>query len=318
MLGQPGTYLSAGAETAKSGANPALSRNCNAPSRGRARSTALHRTNVSPRRKGGSGGTSRRASSSADAEVSLSGHTIDSRPGRSQRFAQRAALAERPTGAFALSWSGGKDSALALWTLRRQHLEPEALLTTITETYDRISMHGVRRELLARQAEALGVPLVEVMIPPGCVNEIYEERMADAFASASLRSVEAVVFGDLFLEDVRAYREGQLAAAGRHGSFPLWGRDTAALAHEFLDAGFEATLVCVDPRQLDPTFCGRPYDKTLLGALPPRVDPCGENGEFHTFVSAGPIFSSLIACERGEIVERDGFIFCDLTSAPAG
>jgi uncharacterized protein (TIGR00290 family) len=220
-----------------------------------------------------------------------------------------------PQAPLALSWSGGKDSALALWTLRRRRVEPEALITTVTETYERISMHGVRRELLARQAEALGIPLVEVVIPPSCVNEIYDARMAEAFAAAPLSAVEAVAFGDLFLEDVRAYREGRLAAAGRRGLWPLWGQDTSALAQEFVDAGFEATLVCVDPSVLDPAFCGRPYDKRLLAELPPGVDPCGENGEFHTFVCAGPIFATPIGYERGEIVEREGFVFCDLTPA---
>ena len=221
----------------------------------------------------------------------------------------------QPQTIFALSWSGGKDSALALWTLRRARLEPEALITTVTEGYERISMHGVRRELLARQAEALGIPLVEIVIPPACVNEIYEARMAEAFAAGPLSSVDAVAFGDLFLEDVRAYREERLAAAGRRGLFPLWGRDTTALAGELLDAGFEATLVCVDPRALDATFAGRRYDEQLLAELPPGVDPCGENGEFHTFVSAGPIFAEPIAFATGEIVERDGFIFCDLIPA---
>jgi uncharacterized protein (TIGR00290 family) len=245
----------------------------------------------------------------------VSGQTIDARPGLSARLDDAAPLAERSRAPFALSWSGGKDSALALWTLRRQLLEPKALITTVTESYERISMHGVRRELLARQAEALRVPLVEVLIPPSCVNEIYDARMAEAFAGAPLRGVEAVAFGDLFLEDVRAYREGRLAAAGRRGLFPLWGHDTAALAREFLDAGFEATLVCVDPRVLDSSFAGRRYDERLLAELPPDVDPCGENGEFHTFVSAGPIFAGPIACVTGEVVERDGFVFCDLTPA---
>jgi uncharacterized protein (TIGR00290 family) len=217
--------------------------------------------------------------------------------------------------AFALSWSGGKDSALALWALRREQLEPEALITTITDAYDRVSMHGVRRELLARQAEALGLPLVEVVIPPACVIEIYEARMAEACAAAPLSGIEAVAFGDLFLEDVRAYREERLAAAGKRGLFPLWGRDTAGLAREFLDAGFEARLVCVDSHVLDPSFAGRRYDERLLAELPPGVDPCGENGEFHTFVHGGPIFAESIACETGEIVERDGFVFCDLTPA---
>jgi uncharacterized protein (TIGR00290 family) len=214
--------------------------------------------------------------------------------------------------AFALSWSGGKDSALALWALRREQLEPEALITTITDAYDRISMHGVRRELLVRQAEALGLPLVEDVIPPACVIEIYEARLAEAFAVAPLSGIEAVAFGDLFLEEVRAYREERLAAAGKRGLFPLWGRDTAGLAREFLDAGFEARLVCIDPHVLDPSFAGRRYDERLLAELPPSVDPCGENGEFHTFVHVGPIFAAPIACKRGEVVERDGFVFCDL------
>jgi uncharacterized protein (TIGR00290 family) len=216
---------------------------------------------------------------------------------------------------FALSWSGGKDSALALWTLRREQLEPEALITTVTESYERVSMHGVRRELLVRQAEALALPLIEIVIPPACVNDVYEARMAEAFAAESLFDVEAVAFGDLFLEDVRSYREERLAAGGKCGLFPLWGRDTTALAREFLHAGFEATLVCVDPRALDPAFAGRAYDEQLLAELPLRVDPCGENGEFHTFVHAGPIFAQPIACERGEIVERDGFVFSDLIPA---
>jgi uncharacterized protein (TIGR00290 family) len=183
---------------------------------------------------------------------------------------------------FALSWSGGKDSALALWTLRREQLEPEALITTVTESYERVSMHGVRRELLARQAEALGLPLIEIVIPPACVNDVYEARMAEAFAAEPLSGVEAVAFGDLFLEDVRSYREERLAAGGKRSLFPLWGRDTTALAREFLHAGFEATLVCVDPRALDRAFAGRAYDEQLLAELPPGVDPCGENGEFHT------------------------------------
>src|SRR5439155_10431216 len=200
----------------ESGAVPQL----RCPVRGRVRSTVLRRNERSPRRKGGSGGPGRRASSSADAEVFVSGQTIDSGPGRSPHLGEAAALGERPPAPFALSWSGGKDSALVLWTLRRRLLEPEALITTVTESYERISMHGVRRELLARQAEALGTPLVEVLIPPSCVNEIYEARMAEAFAAAPLFGVEAVAFGDLFLEDVRAYREGRLAAAGKRGLFP--------------------------------------------------------------------------------------------------
>jgi uncharacterized protein (TIGR00290 family) len=189
------------------------------------------------------------------------------------------------------------------------------LITTITHTYDRISMHGVRRELLVRQAEALRIPLVEILIPPTCPNGVYEARMAQAFASPPLAGVEAVAFGDLFLEDVRAYREERLAAGGKRGLFPLWGRDTSELAHEFSAAGFEAVIVCVDPRTLDRSFAGRPYNEQLLSDLPASVDPCGENGEFHTFVHAGPIFDEPIACATGEIVERAGFVFCDLIPA---
>jgi uncharacterized protein (TIGR00290 family) len=247
----------------------------------------------------------------------MSTETIETRPGRRlSRLGVTAALGRGPQAApFALSWSGGKDSALVLCTLRRLLLEPAALITTVTESYGRISMHGVRRELLTQQAKALGVPLVEVLIPASCVNETYEARMEEAFAAAPLSEVEAVAFGDLFLEDVRAYRERRLAAAGKRGLFPLWGYDTRALAHEFLEAEFEAILVCVDPGALDPSFCGRHYDQRLLAELPPGVDPCGENGEFHTFVSDGPIFAEPIAWKRGEILERDGFVFCDLIPA---
>ena len=211
-----------------------------------------------------------------------------------------------------LSWSGGKDSALTLWALGREALQPRALITTVTEGYDRISMHGVRRALLAQQAHALGIALVEVVIPPACTNELYEARMAAAFASPPLSAVDAVAFGDLYLEDVRAYREERLAAAGKRGLFPLWGKDTALLAREFIAAGFEAIIVCLDPRRLDASFAGRPYDERLLADLPPDVDPCGENGEFHTFVHAGPIFAQPIPCAVGDAVERDGFVFCDV------
>ncbi len=212
----------------------------------------------------------------------------------------------------ALSWSGGKDSALTLWTLRRQDVEPEALITTVTDSYDRISMHGVRRELLARQADAAGIPLIEVRIPPACVNEVYEARMAQAFASPPLSDVEEVAFGDLFLEDVRAYREERLAATGRRGLFPLWGHDTGVLAREFIAAGFQARIVSLDPRVLDASFAGRAYDEQLLAELPASVDPCGENGEFHTFAHAGPALREPVALRRGEVVERDGFVFADL------
>jgi uncharacterized protein (TIGR00290 family) len=211
-----------------------------------------------------------------------------------------------------LSWSGGKDSALALLALRELRAEPVALLTTVTEGYERVSMHGVRRQLVRSQAAVAGVPLVEVEIPPQCSNDVYEARMVAAFASTPLRDVTEVAFGDLFLEDIRAYRESRLAAVGKRGQFPLWGHDTRELAHRFLADGFRAVVVCVDPRLLDRSFAGREYDERLLADLPPNVDPCGENGEFHTFVYAGPIFGSPLRSRRGATVERDGFVFCDL------
>jgi uncharacterized protein (TIGR00290 family) len=215
----------------------------------------------------------------------------------------------------ALSWSGGKDSALALHELREgSGPAPSALLTTITAEYGRISMHGVRRELLIRQAKAAGLPLVEIEIPAVCSNDLYEQRMEHALAEAPLAEAQTIAFGDLFLADIRAYREERLSRVGKRAVFPLWGRDTGALACKFIAAGFEAILVCVDPRQLDPSFAGRRFDAELLADLPAGVDPCGENGEFHTFVHAGPIFSAPIVCQVGEIVERDGFVFSDVTA----
>jgi uncharacterized protein (TIGR00290 family) len=220
------------------------------------------------------------------------------------------------TCALALSWSGGKDSALALWVLGREHgIVPRALITTVTDAYDRVSMHGVRRSLVALQAGAVGVPLVEIEIPVGCTNDVYEQRMTDALASEPLRSVDAVAFGDLFLEDIRSYREDRLASVGKAGHFPLWHRDTTRLAREFIGAGFEAFIVCLDPAKLDRSFAGRRFDDRLLADLPVGVDPCGENGEFHTFVYAGPIMAAPIDVEVGETVERDGFVFSDLTAA---
>ena len=205
---------------------------------------------------------------------------------------------------------------MALHALRDDHgSEPIALLTTVTEEYDRISMHGVRGELLRAQANATGIPLVEVSIPPRCPNGVYEQRMAQALASAQLESAEGVAFGDLFLEDIRAYREERLASAGKRALFPVWGRDTSALARAFVRDGFEAVIVCVDPRKLDPSFAGRSFDEELLADLPDGVDPCGENGEFHTFVYAGPIFTEPIACELGDVVSREGFEFCDVRLA---
>jgi uncharacterized protein (TIGR00290 family) len=210
-------------------------------------------------------------------------------------------------------WSGGKDSAMALHVLRAEgEWRITALLTTITEEYDRISMHGVRRALLERQAESLGLPLHPVLIPPHCVNAIYEERMKEALADYFLRGVRRVAFGDIFLEDLRIYREKNLAQVGMQALFPIWKRDTRKLAREFVRQGFRAIAVCVDPRVVDPSFAGRELDASFFADLPPGVDPCGENGEFHTFVFDGPVFRAPIACHTGEKVMRDGFYFCDL------
>jgi uncharacterized protein (TIGR00290 family) len=218
-------------------------------------------------------------------------------------------------GPVALAWSGGKDSALALAALRREGTSVAALLTTFTDDYDRVSMHGVRRGLVRDQAAAAGFPLVEVGIPAACGNEIYEARMEAAFRSPPLSDVDAVASGDLFLEDVRAYRVERLARAGKSALFPLWGRDTGVLARSFIEDGFEAYVVCVDTRRLDASFAGREYDLSFLDELPPGIDPCGENGEFHTFVHAGPCFDRRVACRVGEQVLRDGFAFADLVAA---
>ena len=215
-----------------------------------------------------------------------------------------------------MSWSGGKDSALALHELRqRSGPAPHALITTVTADAARISVHGVRRELLCRQAEATGLALVEVEIPAGAPNDVYEQRIGQVLAHAPLARADTIAFGDLFLADIRAYREEQIDRLGKRAIFPLWGRDTNVLARTFIDSGFEAILVCIDPRQLDGSFAGRRFDAELLADLPPDVDPCGENGEFHTFVYAGPVFSAPIACQVGVTVERDGFVFCDVVSA---
>jgi uncharacterized protein (TIGR00290 family) len=210
-------------------------------------------------------------------------------------------------------WSGGKDSAMALHALRAAgDCRATALLTTITDEYDRISMHGVRRVLLERQAESIGLPLHPVLIPPQCVNATYETRMKEALAEHFARGVRRVAFGDIFLEDLRVYRENNLARAGMEALFPIWKRDTRELAREFVRLGFRAITVCVDPRVLDSSFAGRELDASFLSDLPPGVDPCGENGEFHTFAFDGPIFKNRITFRPGETVLRDGFCFCDL------
>ena len=215
-----------------------------------------------------------------------------------------------------VAWSGGKDSALALREIRGDgRYRVAALLTTVTAEYDRISMHGVRRALLRRQAESLGLPLEEVLISPGSSNDEYETNMAAALAALRTRmpALDTVVFGDLFLADIRAYRERTLARIGMRGLFPLWLRDTRALAHEFVRLGYRAMLVCVDAHQLAAEFAGREFDGDLLRDLPSTVDPCGENGEFHTFVYAGPGLRAPVRHERGPVVVRDArFVYCDL------
>lgn len=216
-----------------------------------------------------------------------------------------------------IGWSGGKDSALALYALQADPtVRIEALLTTVTDQYDRISMHGVRRQLLSTQAAALGLPLTEAHIPAAASNAIYEEAFSAALAQHRARGVRRVVFGDLFLADIRAYRERQLAALGMTGIFPLWGLDTRKLAVEFIELGFEAVIACVDGAKLDATFAGRPFDQNLLRDLPAGVDPCGENGEFHTFVTDGPTFRWPVSYTTGVSVYRDGYTFCDLVPGP--
>src|SRR5436189_1039260 len=220
-----------------------------------------------------------------------------------------------------VAWSGGKDSALALQeVLRDERYRVVALVTTVTAEYERISMHGVRRGLLHQQAQALGLPLEEVLISPRASNEEYEGKMEAALAAARARfpGLDAVVFGDLFLADIRAYRERMLARIGMRALFPLWLRDTRALAHECVRLGYRAVLVCVDADQLAAEFAGREFDADLLRDLPSNVDPCGEYGEFHTFVYAGPGFRSAVRHERGPVVLRDHrFVYCDLVETAA-
>jgi uncharacterized protein (TIGR00290 family) len=211
-----------------------------------------------------------------------------------------------------MSWSSGKDSAWAVHLLRQQCTPPAALLTSINEAADRVSMHGVRAEVLRAQAAAAGLPLVTVPLPWPCTNEIYEERMGAAVRDAVARGFTHVAFGDLFLEDVRRYREDRLAGTGLEPLFPLWGLPTADLARAMIAGGIEARITCLDPRVMPPQLAGRAFDETLLADLPPGVDPCAERGEFHTCVVGGPTFSKRIEVTTGETVERDGFVFTDL------
>lgn len=215
-----------------------------------------------------------------------------------------------------LSWSSGKDSAWSLHCLRQAgEVEVIGLLTTVTEAYGRVSMHGVRERLLEAQAAAAGLPLLRVPIPAPCPNAVYEAAMARAVETIKAWGATAVAFGDLFLEDVRQYREAKLEGTGLAPLFPLWGRDTAELAGEMLAGGLVATITCLDPKQLDRRFAGRRFDRSLLGDLPDGVDPCGEKGEFHSFAHRGPMFAEEIQIAVGETVERDGFVFTDLLPA---
>jgi uncharacterized protein (TIGR00290 family) len=211
-----------------------------------------------------------------------------------------------------LAWSSGKDGAFALHVLRAQGVAVAGLLTTINEAFERVAMHAVRLSLLRAQAEGVGLPLVEVRIPSPCPNEAYEAAMGAAMAAARERGMTAVAFGDLFLEDVRRYREERLAGTGLRPLFPLWGRPTRALAEEMIALGQKAVLTCVDPRTLPSAFAGRSFDAKLLADLPASVDPCGENGEFHSFAWDGPAFVHPVPVRVGEVVPRDGFVFADL------
>ena len=212
-----------------------------------------------------------------------------------------------------IAWSSGKDSAWALHETRRSDdYELVGALTTVTETFSRVSMHGVREELLEAQLDAAGLRPIRVPIPYPCPNEVYEARMATALADAKVAGVTHVIFGDLFLEDVRRYREEKLAGSGVVPVFPLWQRPTDALAREMIDGGVETYLACVDLKQLPIVFAGRRLDHALLAELPAGADPCGEKGEFHTFVAAGPMLKRKIPVTVGDVIEREGFAFADL------
>jgi uncharacterized protein (TIGR00290 family) len=217
-----------------------------------------------------------------------------------------------------LSWSSGKDCAWSLHVARLQgDLEIVGLLTTFNAQFDRVAMHGVRRALVETQARATGLPLWDIPLPWPCSNEEYESRMAGAIARARGEGITHMLFGDLFLEDIRAYRESKLQGTGITPVFPIWGAraDTATLAHTMQSAGVRAMLSCVDSKQLDARFAGREWNPQLLAELPPSVDPCGENGEFHTFCHAGPMFAAPIAVTAGEVVVREQFVYADLLPA---
>jgi len=212
-----------------------------------------------------------------------------------------------------MSWSGGKDSCLALHEIQKSSdYRVAALLTTITREYDRISMHGVRRALLERQATSLGLPLHQVLISKGANNEEYETAMAQAFNEYHQNGIDSVVFGDLFLEEIRAYRDQFLARHGMKGLYPVWQRNTTGFIKQFIELGFKAVLSCVDSKTLDKSFAGKTIDVDFISSLPANVDPCGENGEFHTFVYDGPNFAEPLNFSVGETIWRNGFWFRDL------
>jgi uncharacterized protein (TIGR00290 family) len=216
-----------------------------------------------------------------------------------------------------VSWSTGKDAAWSLCELRRQEqVQVVGLLTTVTTEFDRVSMHGVRRSVLELQARALGLPVYRVEIPSPCPNEKYDRAMSRALATLREKGIEQIAFGDLFLEDIRRYREERLRGTGVEPIFPLWGRPTGPLAEDMVAGGLRATIVALDPRKLTRGFCGRAFDASFLRDLPPGIDPCGENGEFHTCVTAGPMWDRPLPVRTGEIVERDGFVFADVVPEP--
>ena len=213
-----------------------------------------------------------------------------------------------------VSWSSGKDSAWMLHVLKQDPaIEIGGLLTTMNDQFDRVAMHAVRRKLVMAQAEAAGLPLRTVQLPWPCTNEVYEERMRVAVTAAVAEGFTHVAFGDLFLEDVRRYREEKLAESGLTPLFPIWGIPTDRLATQMVDAGLRSVLTCVNPKQLDRSFAGRQFDRSLLDALPAGVDKCGERGEFHSFAWDGPMFSHPVSVQVGDIVDRDGFVFADLS-----
>ena len=215
-----------------------------------------------------------------------------------------------------LAWSSGKDSAWTLHVLRQENVEVAAILTTINEAADRVAMHGVRRSLLEAQSEAVGIPLWKIPLPWPCTNEDYEWRMAEACMRAVDEGFDRIAFGDLFLADVRAYRERQLAGSGLAPLFPLWELPTDQLARDMIGAGLRARLSCVDSKALDPAFAGREFDLRLLADLPENADPCGEKGEFHTFVYDGPMFRRPLHVQSGEVRDVEGFVYADLIACP--